>query len=380
MGPGPSDVSDRVREAMAKPLVGHLDPEFLSIMDDNQSMLRYVFQTNNELTIPISATGSAGMEACIVNLIQEGDKILIGVNGVFGKRMADVAERAGAEVVTIEKPWGEVFSLAEVKNAWQTHKPKFLGLVHGETSTGALQPLDGIGELVHGDDGFLIVDAVTSLAGVPVMVDEWGIDAVYSGSQKCLSCPPGLAPVSFSQRAADVLSSRKSKVQSWYLDLSMVMGYWGGERAYHHTAPVSMNYGLHAALQQICEEGLETRWQRHDNLHRCLAAGLEGLGLQFMADKAHRLPQLNAVAIPDGVDDAKVRRRLLQDFNIEIGGGLGAFKGKVWRIGLMGDACGKNQVLTLLGALEYCLKGEGQKVGAGAGVGPASDMMLELGI
>jgi len=378
MGPGPSDVAHRVLSAMSSNQLGHLDPKFLEIMDQNQSMLRYIFQTENKLTLPVSATGSAGMETCIVNLVEPGDTVLVCINGVFGKRMADVATRAGARVVTIERPWGEAFTLSEVEDAVQLHSPKVVGIVHAETSTGVLQDLEGLGEFVHRHGALLVIDTVTSLAGVPVLLDEWGVDATYSGTQKCLSCPPGLSPVSFSERAVKVLKERKTPVQSWYLDLTMVQSYWGGERAYHHTAPISMNFALHEGLRIVCEETLEIRWQRHQQTHQVLIAGLEALGLKPLVAATNRLPQLNAIAIPDGVDDLTVRKRLLNRFGIEIGGGLGAYKGKAWRIGLMGEACHVNNVYCLLASMELCLKDQGMKIRAGAAVGAANEMMEEL--
>ncbi len=362
MGPGPSDISDRVLQAMAKPQLGHLDREFIQLMDECQEMLRYIFQTKNELTLPVSATGSAGMETCFVNLIEPGDKVLVGVNGVFGGRMADLAGRLGAHVVTIEKAWGEVFSTDEIAQALDQHQPDLVALVHAETSTGATQPMDQIGPLVRKQGALLVLDCVTSLAGTPVYIDQWQIDAAFSGTQKCISCPPGLAPLTFNDRAIDKMSQRKQSSTSWYFDLSMVRNYWGGsaKRSYHHTAPISMNYALHEALRIICEEGLEVRWERHRRLHLALRAGLEALGLRYTAATGYELPQLNAVSIPEGVDDLAVRQTLRETFKIEIGGGLGQFAGKVWRIGLMGEACREKNVFLLLGALEACLAQQGK--------------------
>jgi alanine-glyoxylate transaminase/serine-glyoxylate transaminase/serine-pyruvate transaminase len=368
VGPGPSDVPPRVLTAMAMPLVGHLDPEFLVLMNETQELLRWVFRTGNALTFPVSGTGSAGMETCVVNLIEPGDRMVVCVNGVFGQRMTDVAQRAGAAVTTIERPWGEVFDPGQVREVLQRARPKVLGIVHAETSTGAWQPLADLGALCREHDALLLVDTVTSLAGVPVEVDGWGIDAVYSGTQKCLSCPPGLAPVSFSPRAVEAINRRKTKVQSWYLDMSMVQRYWGAERFYHHTAPISMIYALREALRLVREEGLEARWQRHQRNHRALKAGLAALGIPYAAAEGHQLPQLNAVRIPAGVEDLTVRKRLLSEFGIEIGGGLGDFKGKVWRIGLMGYSSRPANVLLFLGALEQCLKAQGAGVTAANGV------------
>lgn len=377
MGPGPSDVSPRVLAALAAPTVGHLDPYFLQIMDETQTMLRQLFRTQNRLTLPISGTGSAGMEACVVNLIEPGDRMVVGINGVFGGRMADVARRAGADVLTLERPFGEVFSAEEVARAVAQHRPKVVGLVHAETSTGACQPLEEISHIVHEAGSLLLVDCVTSLGGRPVEVDAWSIDAAYSGTQKCLSCPPGLAPVTFSERAVAAMDARKTKVASWYLDLSMVRNYWSGQsRAYHHTAPINMNYALHEALRALFAEGLEARWARHQQNHLALRAGLEELGLQFAVAEAYRLPMLNAVFIPAGVDDKAVRSQLLQEFGIEIGAGLGPMAGKTWRIGLMGETCQPRNVLAFLAALEQCLQRAGCQAQPGAGVAAANKYYL----
>ena len=373
MGPGPSDTHPRVLAALGAPTVGHLDPFFLQTMNEVQDMLRQVFQTQNQLTLAVSGTGSSGMETCVVNLIEPGDRMIVGVNGVFGGRMKDVAERAGAEVSVIERPFGEVFSPEEVAAAVKEHSPKVVGLVHAETSTGALQPLGEIAKIVHDAGALLLVDCVTSLGGVPVKVDEWGLDAVYSGTQKCLSCPPGLAPVTFSQRALDVIDARKTKVASWYLDMTMVRNYWSdSSRAYHHTAPINMNYGLHEALRLTLEEGLENRFARHRRNHLALRAGLAALGIEYAVEKDIRLPMLNAVCIPEGVDDAAVRGRLLNEFGIEIGAGLGPMKGKTWRIGLMGEASSSRNVLLFLAALENCLADQGAAFQAGSGVAAAN--------
>ena len=371
MGPGPSDVHPRVLRAMSTPLVGHLDPEFLVIMNETQEMLRQTFRTQNTLTFPVSGTGSAGMETAVVNLIEPGDRMVVCVNGVFGQRMTDVAQRAGADVTTIECPWGEVFEFQQIRETLKKVRPKVLGIVHAETSTGAWQPVEELGALCRETDTLLLVDTVTSLGGVPVEVNAWGVDAVYSGTQKCLSCPPGLAPVSFSTRALEIINRRRTKVQSWYLDMTMVQRYWGEERFYHHTAPISMIYALREALCLIHEEGLEARWARHLRNHRALKSGLAAIGIPFAAAEGHQLPTLNAVRIPAGVDDLATRKRLLTDFGIEIGGGLGDFKGKVWRIGLMGHASRANNVLLFLGALEECLLAQGVKVSPGAGTAAA---------
>lgn len=372
LGPGPSDIHPRVLQALGKGTVGHLDPYYLKIMDELQQMLRGVFRTQNKMTMAISATGSAGMEATVVNLIEPGDAMVVCVNGVFGGRMADVAARAGATVTKVERPWGEVFSPEDLKPALAAAKPKVVGIVMAETSTGAWQPIEEISKLVHDAGALLVVDAVTSLGGVPVEVDQWGIDAIYSGTQKCLSCPPGLSPVSFNQRAVDLVLARKTKVQSWYLDISMLANYWGQDRVYHHTGPINMTYGLHEALRLVHEEGLEKCFARHQLNHQALKAGLNAIGIQYAAQEGHQLPMLNAVRIPDGVDDAKVRSNLLNRFGIEIGAGLGAFKGKVWRIGLMGYGSRPANVLLFLAALEQLLTEQGYKFTPGSSIAAAN--------
>jgi len=371
MGPGPSDTHPRVLQALAKGTVGHLDPYYLETMNGLQAMLREVFRTQNAMTMAISGTGSAGMEATVVNLIEPGDSMVVCVNGVFGGRMVDVAERAGAKVTKVERPWGEVFTVDDLKAALAT-KPKVVGIVLAETSTGAWQPIEEISKAVHEAGALLLVDAVTALGGVPVEVDAWQIDAIYSGTQKCLSCPPGLAPVSFSQRAMDVILNRKTKVQSWYLDVSMLANYWGQNRVYHHTGPINMTYALYEALRLVLEEGLENCFARHLRNHQALRAGLAALGVRYAAQEGHNLPQLNAVLVPDGVDDAAVRSGLLQKFGIEIGAGLGAYKGKVWRIGLMGYGSRPANVLLFLSALEQLLAEQKYKFEHGASIAAAN--------
>jgi alanine-glyoxylate transaminase / serine-glyoxylate transaminase / serine-pyruvate transaminase len=369
LGPGPSDAHPRVLRAMATPLLSHLDPAFLEIMAETQEMLRQAFQTKNALTFPVSGTGMSGMEACVVNLIEPGDKMVVCANGFFGQRMVDVAGRAGAAVTVLEQTWGDVFDLSRLRETLQKVRPKALGIVHAETSTGAWQPLEGLGALCHELDTLLIVDTVTSLGCVPVAVDAWELDAVFSCSQKGMSCPPGLAPVSFSTRAVEAIKHRKTKVQSWYLDTTMIQHYWDQVHSYHHTAPISMIYALREGLRILLEEGLEARWARHVRNHQALKAGLTTLGLQYTAVEGRQLPQLHAVRIPAGVDDAAVRKALLTEFGIEIGGGLGDFKGKAWRIGLMGHNSRPGNVLLLLAALEQCLGTHGAK---GAGVAAAN--------
>jgi alanine-glyoxylate transaminase/serine-glyoxylate transaminase/serine-pyruvate transaminase len=352
MGPGPSDVDPRVLEAMATPVIGHLDPQFVAIMDRLKGMLRELFQTKNELTFAVSGTGSAGMETCFVNLLEPGDEALVCVNGVFGSRMSDIVERCGAKLVRVDAPWGRMIEPDSVRKALQTCRPKLVAIVHAETSTGVLQPIEEIGRLAREAGALFLVDTVTSLGGTDVRTDEWGIDASYSAPQKCISGPPGLSPVSFSARAVEVMNQRKTKVQSWYLDLSMLRKYWeGAKRVYHHTAPISMIYSLHEAVRMVLDEGLETRFARHRRHHDQLRDGMESLGFEFIVEPACRAPMLNAVRIPDGLEDGPVRERLLEEFNIEIGAGLGDFAGKVWRIGLMGNSSTPRHVDALLSAL-----------------------------
>jgi len=353
MGPGPSDVNNRVLRAIAAPMIGHLDPQFIQIMDEVMEMTRQIFQTKNQVTSVISATGSAGMETCFVNLLEPGDTAIVCVKGVFGNRMCDIVERCGAKLIRVDAPWGEPIDPRQVKEALKHCEPKLVAIVHAETSTGVKQPLEEISRIVHESGALFVVDAVTSLGGTEVKVDEWGIDAVYSGTQKCISAPPGLSPVSFSSRSLEVMDLRSTKVQSWYLDLSMIRKYWtGAKRAYHHTAPISMIYAIHEALRIVLEEGLTARFERHKMNHLKLVEGLESMGFEFLVAPEYRLPMLNAVKIPAGVDDAIVRSRLLNEFNIEIGAGLGEFAGKVWRIGLMGESCTQNHINMLLGALK----------------------------
>lgn len=351
LGPGPSMVHPRVLRVMATPVIGHLDPAFLQIMSEVQTLLRAVFRTQNRLTLPVSGTGSAGMETALVNFIEPGDPVLICVNGYFGERMCEMASRFGAEVHRLERPWGEVFTPEEIDAALRRNPAKLVAIVHAETSTGALQPMEGIADVVHRHGALLLVDCVTSLGGVPVYVDDWGIDIAYSGTQKALSCPPGLAPLTVSPRAEEVLRQRKSKVLSWYLDLTMVQKYWGADRTYHHTAPITMIYALREALRVVLEEGLERRWQRHRRNAELLWQGLEDLGLELFVPEEYRLPTLTTVRVPAGMNEAFLRRRLLEDYNIEIAGGLGDLKGQIWRIGLMGFSSQRGNVLLLLAAL-----------------------------
>lgn len=374
MGPGPSDVSPRVLGALARPTLGHLDPAFVGMMDEVKTLLQYAFQTKNELTMPISAPGSAGMEAVFVNLVEPGDKIIVCQNGVFGGRMKENVERCGATAIMVQDDWGKAVDIEKVFNTFKAHPDaKALAFVHAETSTGAQSDAKVLCDIAHEYGALAIVDAVTSLAGNPLKVDAWGIDAIYSGTQKCLSCVPGLSPVSFSAHAVETIQKRKTRVQSWFLDMNLIMAYWGGgtKRAYHHTAPVNTLYGLHESLVMLQEEGLENSWERHARNHQALKAGVEALGLKFLVDEAHRLPQLNSITIPEGVDDATVRSTLLKDYNLEIGAGLGALAGKVWRIGLMGFASNPTNVLFCLGALDAVLKQQGAKIDSGAAVAAA---------
>jgi len=374
MGPGPSNCHPSVLRAMSAPLVGHLDPQFIGIMNEIQELLRFLFRTENRLTIPVSGTGSSGMETVFVNLLEPGDTAVVCVNGVFGMRMSDIVGRCGAELIKVEAPWGKRIDPEDVRKAVSGRKVKLVAIVHAETSTGVMQPLEEISGIAHEAGALFLADTVTSLGGCDVRVDDWKIDACYSGTQKCLSCPPGLAPVSFSDAAVDVISNRKSKVQSWYLDMTMVMKYWGPERSYHHTAPVSMNYALRQALAIIRDEGLEARFARHLTNHRALVAGVEAMGLSMCVAPEDRLATLNTVCIPEGVDDAGVRKHLLEAYDLEIGGGLGDFKGKAWRIGLMGHSSTRNNVLLVLSALADALGAQGVGADVGAGLTAANEV------
>ncbi len=355
MGPGPSCVPPEVYNALSRPTLGHLDPYFLKIMDETRDMLRQVLKTHNVLTIPMSGTGSAGMEACFVNLVEPGDKVLVLINGVFGVRMQDVAQRLGAEVDVLEFPWGKPVVADDVKKALEKQAYKIVAVVHAETSTGVRNPVAEIGALLKGSDSIYLVDTVTSLGGIDVRMDEWNADAVYSGTQKCLSCPPGLAPLSFSDKAMAKLNSRKTKVPNWYLDLTLIAKYWGTDRVYHHTAPVNMIYALYEALYLALQEGLDAIFKRHRDAHLDLVKGLGELGLNMLVDEPYRLPMLNAVSVPEGVDELAVRRRLRSDYKIEIGAGLGPLKGKIWRVGLMGHTARKENVQRFLTALKKVL-------------------------
>ena len=375
MGPGPSNVAPRVLEAMGRPLIGHLDPQFLELMNEIQRQLRAVFRTENPLTIPMSGTGSAGMEAAVFNFVEPGDPTLVCVHGVFGQRLAEEMRRAGAECATVEAPFGSPLDPEEIRMAALRHRPRVIALVHAETSTGVLQPVEPVRRVCDEVGALFLLDTVTSLGGHPVLVDEWGIDICYSGTQKCLSCPPGLAPLTVSAQALERLQARRVKCRSWYLDLSLLGDYWGRERLYHHTAPISMNYALHEALNLILEEGLEKRWERHQRHHLALVAGIEALGLRMAVPEAYRLWTLNSVVVPEGVDDALLREALLSRFGLEIGGGLGPLKGRVWRVGLMGESSTPANVLFFLHALEICLREQGLRMEQGSGVSAAAGLL-----
>jgi len=371
MGPGPSDVNPRILEAMSRPTIGHLDPVFVDLMDEMKGLLQYAFQTKNELTMPVSAPGSAGMETCFVNLVEPGDKVIVCRNGVFGTRMTENVERCGGEAILVDDEWGQPVDPVKLEAALKANPDAcIVAFVHAETSTGAQSDAKTLVEIAHKYDCLTIVDAVTSLAGTPIKVDEWGIDAIYSGTQKCLSCTPGLSPISFNAKALEKVKNRKTKVQSWFLDLNLVMGYWGSgtKRAYHHTAPINALYGLHESLVVLQEEGLENSWARHAHNHAGLRAGFEAMGLRFIVDEAYRLPQLNSVTIPEGVDEAAVRSRLLKEYNLEIGAGLGALAGKVWRVGLMGYASNQRNVLFCLQSLDAVLTDMGAPINSGEAV------------
>ena len=350
-GPGPSDVAPSVLAAISRPVIGHLDPAFIALLDEVGAMLRTVFKTTNEVTFAVSGTGSAGMEMALANLLEPGDGVVVGVAGVFGDRLAEVARRCGADVVEVAVPWGRPLDPGDMRAAVKRARPKVVAFVHAETSTGVRQPVDEIARAAHDAGALVVLDTVTSLAGIPVFVDGWGIDVCYSGTQKCLSVPPGLAPITFSARAMDAIRARRTPVQSWYLDAGLITRYWGAERVYHHTAPISMLYALHEGLRLVLDEGLEDRWSRHETLGEELQTSLTGLGFTLLAAEGFRLPQLTSAAVPDGVDEKAARRRLLDEFGIEVGGGLGAFAGKAWRIGLMGESCRKEKLDRLIDAI-----------------------------
>lgn len=382
MGPGPSEVHPRVLAALSRPTLGHLDPAFVRLMDDIVQLLRYSFQTANLLTFPVSAPGSAGMECCFVNLVEPGESVVVCANGVFGMRMKENVERCGATPIMVEDPWGSPVDPGKLRDALKANpSAKTVAFVHAETSTGVQSDAAALCAVAREFGALTIVDTVTSLGGIEVNVDAWGADAVYSGTQKCLSCPPGLSPVTFSERAAARVKARRTKVQSWFLDLSLVMGYWGdgkgGGRTYHHTAPVNALYGLHEALHMLREEGLEQSWRRHAVAHRALVAGVEAMGLKMKVDAAVRLPQLNLIEIPQGVDDAAVRRRLLNEFNLEIGSGLGTWAGKVWRVGLLGQSATPAYVLGCLIALEAVLHSAGASIEVGRAYSAAQAILNE---
>ena len=356
LGPGPANVHPRVLQALAMNVVGHLDPKFLELMEEAQELLRYVWQTDNAFTIPVSGTGSAAMEATLANCVEPGDVALIGVNGYFGERLCNMAARYGADVRRIEKPWGQVFALEEIGAALEKNRPAILGLVHGETSTGAIQPMEGVGKLCREFGALLLLDTVTTLGGAPVLLDRWHVDMAYSCSQKCLGCPPGLGPLTLGERSIEKLNNRKTQVANWYLDMTLVGKYWGKERIYHHTAPVNMNYALREALTLIAEECLENRWRRHRANAEMLWEGLEELGIECHVEKEFRLPSLTTARIPEGVDGKAVAGYLLRNYNIEIAAGLGQLAGKVWRIGLMGFNSRPENVLLLLTALREAIE------------------------
>ncbi|MBT3529516.1 MAG: alanine--glyoxylate aminotransferase family protein [Gammaproteobacteria bacterium] len=377
MGPGPSDVNPRILEALSRPTIGHLDPAFIEMMDEIKELLQFAFQTSNKLTLPVSAPGSAGMETVFANLLEPGDQVVVCQNGVFGGRMKENVERCGAEAIMVEDEWGCAVDLDKVEQVLQQNpEAKALAFVHAETSTGVRSDAEALCGLSAKYDCLSIVDAVTSLGGIDINVDAWGVDAIYSGTQKCLSCVPGLSPVSFSDRAAEVIRNRKTRVQSWFLDLNLVMGYWGSEakRSYHHTAPVNSLYALHESLVILREEGLQNSWDRHHANHLAFVAGIEALGLKFVVDEEYRLPQLNAVSFPSSIDDAAVRSRLLSEYDLEIGAGLGTLAGSVWRIGLMGYASNKTNVRLCLSALGNILSDMGMPCDTAKAVKAASTL------
>jgi alanine-glyoxylate transaminase/serine-glyoxylate transaminase/serine-pyruvate transaminase len=375
MGPGPLDIHPRVYQALTSPIIGYLDPAYLKILDQVGDQLRKVFQTRNRMTNAAPGTGTSGMEACVANLIEPGDKILVCVHGYFGDRLRQMVERQGAQITLIEEEWGKPTDPQRVEAALKADAYKVITLVHAETSTGVLQPMDDIVKLADKYGVMILLDTVTSLGGIEVKMDEWGLDAAYSCSQKCIGCPPGLSPVSFSDRAVEAVKNRKQPVSSWYLDITLLEKYWGSDRVYHHTSSSTLNYALSEALQLIEEEGLQNRFDRHLENHRALVAGIEAMGLEMYVRPEYRLPTLNAVNIPEGVDDVKVRSYLLETFNLEIGGGLGALKGKVWRVGLMGYSSSAENILFFLSAISRALVIQGHKTDLAAGTNAA---MTEL--
>jgi alanine-glyoxylate transaminase/serine-glyoxylate transaminase/serine-pyruvate transaminase len=378
MGPGPSDVHPRVLRAMSTPLVGHLDPSFIDIMNEVQELLRYTFRTDNQWTIPVSGTGSASMEAAVGNLVEPGDTMLVPTNGYFGDRMASMAERAGGEVVTVDAPWGEPLDPVAVETAFDEHSPDVFGFVHAETSTGVRQPdVPDLTGIAHEHDAFVIMDCVTSLGGVEVRVDEWGVDVAYSAAQKCLSCPPGASPITLNERAIDKVLGRETDSPSWYLDLSLLEGYWGEERSYHHTAPITNVYAMREALRLVAEEGIEARWERHRRMAGALKAGVRAMGLEMNAGDEYWLPSLNAVRVPDGVDDGAVIGYLLDEYELEIASGLGDLAGDIWRIGCMGHSASPKNVSYLLATLGEALQAQGTDVDVDAGLGAMSDALSE---
>lgn len=374
MGPGPSEIHPRVLAAMAQPTIGHLDPAFTAMMEEMKVLLRYAFQTSNAMTFPVSAPGSVGMEYCFVNLVRPGDKVIVCRNGVFGGRMIENVERSRGSAVVVEDTWGEAVDPNKLEDALKKNPDaKVVAFVHAETSTGALSDAKTLAALAQRHGALTIVDTVTSLGGVPLLLEEWGLDAVYSGSQKCLSCTAGLSPVSFSERTVAHVKARGDKVQSWFMDMNLQLGYWGStSRTYHHTAPINPLYGLHESLVLLQEEGLEKAWARHRHHHLALRAGLEALGLRYVVAESARLPQLNSVYVPEGVNEADVRKRLLADFDLEIGAGLGPMAGKIWRLGLMGYGCREENVMASLSALGTVLSDMGLKPGDGTAAARAA--------
>ena len=378
LGPGPSDVHPRVLRAMTTPLVGYLDDYYVEVMDDLQALIRYVFQTDNEYTFAVSGTGTAGMETAYSNLVEPGETVLVPSNGYFGERMGAVAERAGGEVVSVDAPWGDALDVADVERAVETHEPTVVGVVHGETSTGVRQPdIDAIADVVHENDGVLVVDTVASLGGAEFHTDEWGVDVVYTGSQKCLSAPPGVSPITFSERAVEKVHSRETQPRSWYLDLTGVWEYWGEERNYHHTGPASTNYALREAIRMVAEEGIENVWARHERVAGAIKAGVEAMGAPLNVAEDHWLPTLNPVTVPDGVDDSAVIDRLLAEHGIEIVGGLGALEGDIFRVGCMGNSARPQKALKFVSAFGNVLQAEGAAVDPDAGITAASQALYE---